>query len=107
MIRSSQVVEELAAKRVFVAWGPTVEICRPPDARNNPETFWAALLVLNLIEQTGGDDPKNPWLLAVYPDRVVIAPKAGFQGRMDILQVHEIQWDGFGTLQDWAKGGAR
>lgn len=101
MILSSQLVKALFGKRVFVSWGSTLEICRPPDARNNRETFWAALFILNLVEQSGGD-----WLLANYPDRVVIGTRAGMRLGMDVLKTHLIQWDGFGTLQDWAKGGA-
>lgn len=101
MILSSLLVQALAGKRVFLSWGSTLEICRPPEVRGNRETFWAALVILNLVQQSGGE-----WMLANYPDRVVIGTRAGMRLGMDVLETHLIQWDGFGTLQDWAKGGA-
>lgn len=101
MILSSQLVEELAGKRVFMQWGAILEICRPPEIRVNRETWWAGLLILNQIQQSGGE-----WMLANYADRVVIGPRATMRLGMDVIVTHLIQWDGFGPLQDWAKGGA-
>ncbi len=108
MIPSSKLVEHCAGKRVFIHWGGTFEVCRPPEPRNVREGYWAAFLALNIMEQSGGAKEKaGAWILAQYPDRVVIGPTAQMRMRMDVLETHFIEWDGFGTLADWAAGGAQ
>lgn len=98
MIASSRLIEICREKRLF--WSE-IELCRPPAARNVRELWWSLYVLIQLMQSDSRE-----WMAAVYPDRVVLGPRPGFRLRMDVEASHIIHFDGFGTLQTWAEGGA-